>query len=142
MDRKDFLNSIGMSAAAFAILNCVGCKKDSNSSSSADMTGPTGVNFTLDLSLAANAALLSNGGSLISNGVIVAKTKGGTYIAVQRSCTHESYTLTYQSANSRFYCPNHGATFSESGTVTNGPATRSLTVYNTQLTGNSLKVYS
>lgn len=141
MDRKDFLNSIGMSAAAFALLNCMGCKKDS-SADTTDTTGPTGVNFSLDLSLAANAALLSNGGSLVNSGVIVARTKTGSYIAVQRSCTHESYTLTYQSANSRFYCPNHGATFSESGAVTNEPATRALTVYNTQLTGTTLKVYS
>lgn len=141
MDRKHFLNSIGMSAAAFAIINCVGCKK-SDGSNSADTSGPTGINFSLDLSLAANAVLLNNGGSLISNGVIVARTQTGTYIAVQRSCTHENYTLTYQSANSRFYCPNHGATFSERGIVTNGPASRSLTVYNTQLTDNILKVYS
>ncbi len=141
MDRKDFFNSIGMSAAAFALLSCVGCKK-SDGSGSADTTGPTGVNFTLDLSLAANAALLGNGGSLVSNGVIVAKTQKGKYIAVQQSCTHESYTLNYQSGDSRFYCPNHGAVFSEAGAVTNGPATRSLTVYNTQLTGTSLKVYS
>ncbi|WP_316847686.1 ubiquinol-cytochrome c reductase iron-sulfur subunit [Pedobacter psychrodurus] len=141
MDRKVFLNSIGMNAAAFALITCLGCKKTDGSSSS-DTSGPTGVNFTLDLSLSANAALLNNGGSLLSNGVIVAKTKTGAYIAVQRSCTHESYTLTYQSANSRFYCPNHGAIFSESGAVTNGPASRSLTVYNTQLTGTTLKVYS
>ncbi|RLJ80268.1 QcrA and Rieske domain-containing protein [Pedobacter alluvionis] len=141
MDRKYFLNSIGMSAAAFALINCVGCKK-TDGSSSTDTTGPTGVNFTLDLSRAANAALLSNGGSLVSNGVIVAKTMVGAYIAVQRSCTHESYTLIYQSANSRFYCSNHGATFSENGAVTNGPPSHSLTVYNTQLKGNTLKVYS
>ena len=141
MDRKDFLNSIGMSAAAFALMGCAGCKK-TDGSSTADTTGPTGINFTLDLSLAANAALLTNGGSIVSNGVIVAKTKAGAYIAVQRSCTHESYTLTYQSTDSRFYCPNHGATFSENGAVTNGPASRSLTAYNTQLTGTALKVYS
>ena len=121
MDRKDFLSNIGMSAAAFTPLNCMGCKKTDGSSS---------------------AALLSSGGSLVSNGIIVAKTKAGAYIAVQRSCTHESYTLTYQSANNRFYCPNHGATFAENGAVTNGPASRSLTVYNTQLTGTTLKVYS
>ncbi len=141
MDRKDFLDSIGMSAAAFALFNCVACKKIDGSSSS-DTTGATGVNFTLDLSMVANAALLNNGGSLVSNGVIVAKAKTGTYVAVQRSCRHESYTLIYQSANSRFYCPNHGATFSENGSVTNGPASRSLIVYNTQLTGTTLKVYS
>lgn len=141
MGRKDFLNSIGMSAAAFAVINCMGCKKTDNSNS-ADTAGPVGVNFTLDLSLTANAVMLGNGGSLMSNGVIVARTNKGTYIAVQRSCTHESYTLNYQSADSRFYCPNHGATFSENGAVTNGPASRPLTVYNTQLTGTTLKVYS
>jgi cytochrome b6-f complex iron-sulfur subunit len=141
MDRKDFLNSIGISAATFALINCIGCKKNDGSSSS-DTTGPKGLNFSFDLSLTANAALLSNGGFLVSNGVIVARTNKGGYIAVQRSCTHESYTLTYQSTTSRFYCPNHGATFSENGAVTNGPASRSLSVYNTQLTGTTLKIYS
>lgn len=141
MDRKDFLNGIGMSAAAFALINCIGCKK-TDGIISVDTAGPIGVDFTLDLSLAANIALLANGGSLVANGVIVARTKAGAYIAVQRSCTHESYTLTYQPSNSRFYCPNHGASFSENGSVTNGPASRSLTVYNTQLTGTTLKVYS
>lgn len=140
MDRKDFLNSIGMSAAAFALINCIGCKK--NEVDVSNTTGPTGVNFTLDLSLAANSALLNNGGSLTSNGVIVAKTTAGSYIAVQRSCTHENYTLTYQPSNKRFYCPNHGATFTETGSVTNGPASSSLVVYNTQLTGSSLRIYS
>ncbi|MCX2574635.1 QcrA and Rieske domain-containing protein [Pedobacter sandarakinus] len=141
MDRKDFLNSIGISAAAFALLNCIGCKKN-EPGSTADTAGPTNVSFTLDLSLAANAALLNNGGSLVTNGVIVARTNTGAYIAVQRSCTHESYTLNYQPGSSRFYCPNHGATFSESGAVTGGPTNRSLTVYNTQLNGTSLKIYS
>jgi cytochrome b6-f complex iron-sulfur subunit len=141
MDRKDFLNSIGISATPFAMINCTGCKKNDGSSFS-DTTGPTGLNFSLDLSLTANTVLLSNGGFLVSNGVIVARTNTGSYIAVQGSGTHESYTLTYQSTNSRFYCPNHGATFSENGAVTNGPASRSLRVYNTQLTGTTLKIYS
>lgn len=140
MDRKDFLNSIGLSAAAFAIINCTGCKKSVGITT--DTSGATNVNFSLDLNLAANAALLTNGGFLVSNGVIVAKTTAGNYIAAQRSCTHESYTLTYQGSNNRFYCPNHGATFSESGSVTNGPAARALTIYHTQLTGTSLRVYS
>ena len=142
MDRKDFLNSVGITTATFALLNCIGCKKNDSSAASAETKGPKGVDFTLDLSVTANAVLVNNGGALVSNGIIVAKTKNGNYIAVQRSCTHESYTLTYQSANSRFYCPNHGATFTEGGVVTNGPASNSLTVYNTTLTGTSLRVYS
>ncbi|MET4080292.1 cytochrome b6-f complex iron-sulfur subunit [Pedobacter sp. UYP30] len=141
MDRKDFLNSMGMSAAAFALLNCVGCKK-TDGSSSAGTTGPTGVDFTLDLSLAANASLLTNGGSLVSNGIIVAKTNTGNYIAVQRYCTHQTYPLTYEASDHVFYCPSHGSTFSETGAVTNGPAGRSLSVYHTQQTGSSLRIYS
>lgn len=141
MDRKDFLASIGLSAATFALINCVGCSKNSNSASG-DTSGPTGIDFVLDLTATANASLNNNGGYLSTNGVIVARSMSGTYIAVQRSCTHESYGLIYQGSANRFYCANHGATFSESGTVTNGPASRSLTTYHTQLTGNSLRIYS
>lgn len=141
MDRKDFLNSVGISVAAFALMNCIGCKKDSTDAGG-ETTGPTGIDFTLDLTLAANAALLTNGGSISSNGIIVAKTKTGSYIAVQRSCTHETYALIYQSANSRFYCQNHGATFTEGGVVTGGPTSKSLKTYNTQLNGTSLRIYS
>ena len=140
MNRKDFLNSMGMSAAAYAIINCTGCKKSTNGSN--DNKGPTNIDFNLDLNSAENAVLLNNGGSLLTNDVIVAKTTAGIYIAVQRSCTHERYNLNYQSNNNRFYCANHGATFSESGVVTNGPASKSLVVYRTQLTGTSLRIYS
>jgi len=141
MDRKDFLASIGLSATTFALINCIGCSKNSNSPSG-DTAGPTNIDFTLDLTLSGNSALTSNGGYLVSNGIIVARTTSGSFIAVQRSCTHESYGLVYQGSASRFYCANHGATFSESGTVTNGPASRSLTTYHTQLTGTYLRIYS
>ncbi|ALL07025.1 (2Fe-2S)-binding protein [Pedobacter sp. PACM 27299] len=141
MDRKDFLASIGLSAATFAFINCAGCAKSSNAPSG-DTSGPTGIDFTLDLNLPANAGLSNNGGHLVSNGVIVARTTSGSFVAAQRSCTHESYGLIYQPSASRFYCANHGATFSESGTVTNGPASRALTTYHTQLTGTSLRIYS
>lgn len=141
MDRKDFFASIGVTAASFALLNCIGCSKSTNSPS-ASLSGPSNINFTLDLNASVNSALLNNGGYLVSNGLIVARTITGSYIAVQNSCTHENYGLVYQGNNSRFYCNNHGATFSESGSVTNGPANKALTVYHTQLTGTSLRIYS
>lgn len=142
MDRKEFLASIGVSTLSLAVLACAGCSKSSDSSSSGSVNGPTGVDFTLDLNASANSTLLANGGYLVSNGVIVARTLAGAYIAVQHSCTHESYGLVYQGSNSRFYCANHGSTFTNAGVVTTGPATKSLTVYNTTLTGTSLRVYS
>jgi cytochrome b6-f complex iron-sulfur subunit len=141
MDRKDFLSVIGLSAASFAAINCMGCSKGSNASSSG-VSGPSGIDFTLDLSLAANAALVNNGGYLVNNGVIVAKTNAGVYIAVQQSCTHESYPLIYQASSQRFYCNNHGSAFSEKGVVQNSPASKNLTVYNTSLSGSLLRVYS
>lgn len=141
MTRKEFLDTIGISAAALTVLSCEACKKD-GASNSAETNGPTNVDLTLDLTASANAALLTNGGYLITNGMIVARTNAGAYIAVQRSCTHESYSLIYQGNNSRFYCTNHGAAFSNTGSVLNGPASRSLTVYNTALAGSSLRIYS
>lgn len=141
MKRNEFLAALGISSAAVILTTCLGCSKNTGGTT-APSNPPTNPDFTLDLTASANAALLTNGGYLSINGVIVAKTMAGAYIAVQQSCTHESYPLNYQAANRQFYCNNHGATFNENGTVTIGPANRSLTVYKTQLTGSSLRIYA
>jgi len=136
MDRKEFLGLMGISVGGAVAMTCLGgCAKESGVS-------PSNVDFTLDLTDAAYAALTKTGGSLVKNGVIIGKTTAGAFIAVASACTHEQTTVQYQSGSKRFYCPNHGATFSESGSVTGGPATRALTQYNTQLTGNSLRIFS
>ena len=141
MDRKEFLSLLGYSAASLSMMACLGgCTKNSDVSS--NTTGPSGIDFTLDLSQTANAALNTNGGYVYKNGVIVARTKAGQYIAVQQICTHESNSVVYQASYSRFYCDRHGATFAETGAVTGGPAPRALTQYNTSLTGTVLRVYS
>lgn len=140
MDRKEFLSLMGASAATIMFAGCLaGCKKSSNSSST---DGPSNVDFTLDLSQSANAALNNNGGYVYHGGVIVARTSTGSFVAVSQTCTHESYNVVFQSANNRFYCANHGATFSTAGAVTNGPASKALKQYNTALTGTSLRIYS
>ena len=141
MDRKEFLASLGLSAASVALFTCAACSKTSDSPMGTP-TGPTGVDFSLDLNASANAALLNNGGYLTTQDVIVARTLAGSYIAVQRSCTHQNYGLVYHPNTSRFFCNNHGATFSETGAVEVGPARSPLTVYHTQLTGTTLRIYS
>jgi cytochrome b6-f complex iron-sulfur subunit len=141
MERRDFYALLGVGAAGI-VMSCLGCSKSSAGGGNSSTAGASGVDFTLDLSATASAPLLKSGGYLVSNGVLVAKTTAGAYIAVQQSCTHESYPLAYQAGNQRFYCNNHGATFNEKGAVTNGPANRALSVYNTTLTGTSLRVYS
>lgn len=131
---------IGLGAASFTMAACLGgCSKSNDDSGT---TAPSNVDFTLDLSQSANAALNTAGGYLYKSGVIVARTKAGQYIAVQQICTHENNSVVYQGGNSRFYCDRHGATFSESGAVTGGPAPRALKQYATSLNGSQLRVYS
>lgn len=139
MDRKEFLSLIGFSSASIALATCIGgCSKNIGPGT----TAPVNVDFTLNLSDAANAALLTNGGYVYNSGVIVAKTMSGSYIAVQQLCTHDTVPVTYQGTYHRFYCNGHGSTFNENGTVTGGPAPRALQTYKTSLTGNLLRVYS
>jgi cytochrome b6-f complex iron-sulfur subunit len=142
MDRKEFLTAMGMTTGSLAILSCLGCSKQSSNPSGGSTTGPTGIDFTLDLNASANAQLLQKGGFMSTNGLLVAYTLAGVYIAVQLSCTHESYPLTYQASANQFYCNNHGSAFTSAGVVLNSPARGNLTTYKTTLTGTSLRVYS
>jgi len=54
MDRKELLSAIGVSAAAFTVMNCLVCSKGSNPGSSNSVSGSAAVDFTLDLTASAN----------------------------------------------------------------------------------------
>ncbi|MFE3867804.1 ubiquinol-cytochrome c reductase iron-sulfur subunit [Flavobacterium sp. LS2P90] len=143
MNRKDFFSRVGFGAAAALLPACIaglasGCSSD-NSSSPIITQAPTGVDFLLDVS---TGSLAANGGYLVSQGIVVARTNSGTFIAVSASCTHEGTNVNYVASTNDFLCPNHGAQFSSTGVVTRGPANTNLKQYNTSLTGNSLRVYS
>lgn len=143
MDRKEFLTAIGMGAASVAVLNCIGgCSKESNGDSPSPTPAPTGVDFTLDLNATANNALKTNGGYIYSNGIIVARTTAGAYIAVSQVCTHQNYNVVYEPTSNQFYCNNHGATFSATGVSSGIETSTPLKSYNTALTGTSLRIYS
>ncbi|HMN90914.1 MAG TPA: Rieske (2Fe-2S) protein [Saprospiraceae bacterium] len=136
MDRKEFLSLLGLSVGGMVVGSCFGgCSKDS-------VAPRTDIDFTLDLSDSANAALQTNGGFLIRNSVVVARTLSGDFIAVAAACTHQGTLVQYQANNGRFFCPNHGSNFTESGTVINGPATQPLQQFKIQLSGNILRVFS
>ncbi len=127
----------GLGAAAIACGACFdGCKPEDVPSA------PTNVNFTLDLTAPANAALNSNGGYVYHDGIIVARTSGANYVAVSQVCTHAGSTIYFDLSINQFHCPSHGSTFATDGTVTGGPASSNLARYNTTLTGTSLRVFS
>src|SRR5438045_1225075 len=113
MTRKEFISQVGTGAAFLLLPACIsglsGCKKSSTTN-----TTNSKVDFTVDVS---TGALHSNGGSIIQNGVIVARTNSGTFIAVAAACTHEGTNVQYVASTNNFSCPNHGAQFDSSGNV-------------------------
>jgi cytochrome b6-f complex iron-sulfur subunit len=137
MDRKEFLSLLGISAAAFTVGSCLqACSKGGTTPGA-----PPTVNFNLDLTQQANSALNTNGGYIYSNGVVVAKTNQGAYIAVSQVCPHQGSTIIYQSSINDFFCPSHGSTFAPNGKVVQGPALTNLKSYSTQLNGTMLHVW-
>ncbi|MEI7801858.1 MAG: Rieske 2Fe-2S domain-containing protein [Bacteroidota bacterium] len=134
MNRKQFLQTLGISAAAVAFIESIeGCKKP-------DTTLKT--DFTIDLSSSQYTDLNTAGGYAYSNGIIIAKTSAGDFIAVSQACTHQGCNVQYQLSQNDFACPCHGARFNAQGGVTNGPAMTALTKYNTSLSGTSLRIFS
>src|SRR5689334_18695372 len=120
MERKDFFKILAGSAVTGSLLIYLeSCKKNDTS-----INAPS-VDFTLDLTSSANSALLTSGGSLVSNQVIIINN-GGNYVALSDICTHQGCSVAFNSSNSRIQCPCHGAVFSMNGSVVSGPATSSL----------------
>jgi Rieske Fe-S protein len=138
MTRKEFLKSLGLGAAAVALMTCLqDCKSDTVA------PAPTSVDFTLNLDDAANAELKKTGGYIYKDQIIIARNIRGQYIALYKICSHQGFTVVYDKSNDVIFCPNHGSNFSDDGNVINGPAYIGLRKYNTALTGNNmLRVYS
>jgi len=144
MERKVFFSTLGISAGMIFMAPVMSsCSKSMDEDTTTPGGGNNGqVDFTLDLSSSAYATLNNNGGSIIKDNIIIAKTASGVYVALSALCTHEGTRINYDSGANRFHCPNHGSNFTTEGVVINGPATGILKKYNTQLTGTSLRIYA
>ncbi|PSL32464.1 QcrA and Rieske domain-containing protein [Dyadobacter jiangsuensis] len=161
MKRGEFLRSLGLSTSTLMAFYCLGTtmtacgSKDddpnpdpdpnpgtgSGSGISGTTTG-TAINFTVDLTNSAVSKLKTNGESIITGDVLVAKTTAGSYVALTRICTHEGNEVRYRSTSNDVFCQTHGSTFTTAGAVTNGPATTALKTYNVTVSsdGNTLTV--
>ncbi|WP_055143282.1 QcrA and Rieske domain-containing protein [Jiulongibacter sediminis] len=147
IDRKDFMKQMGIGFGAIMLMNCLqSCSEGEIPDPNPNPGGSTGVDFTLDLNAAANSSLKTQGGFLVvsSRNIIVARTLNDTFIAVSSSCTHQGTTVNYRANTNDFRCPNHGSEFSNTGAVTNGPATSALKKYNTSFdeTANTIRIFS
>ncbi|HEY4798296.1 MAG TPA: Rieske (2Fe-2S) protein [Bacteroidia bacterium] len=136
MNRKEFVKTsialcgLGVVGAASFLESC---KKKTTTPQ-----GPT-VNFTLDLTQSANAALNTPGGSVASNNVVVANA-AGTFVAVAQACTHNGCSVNYSQSGNNFVCPCHGGTFDLNGGVTGGPPPTALKKYTVTRNGNILTI--
>ena len=158
LNRGEFLRSLGMSSAALMAFYCMGtgltaCSK-SDSVNPAPVTTPTSgvtgnadaskgaINFTVNLTDATYSKLKTSGQFAIIGSLLVAKTTGGQFIALSKTCTHEGTEVTYRSATDDIFCPNHGSQYQTTGVVKVGPAAKPLTQYKTTLStdGNTLTV--
>jgi nitrite reductase/ring-hydroxylating ferredoxin subunit len=146
MERKQFLKSLGAGAAFALTFPCLnGCSSDDTPEGNI-VEEPTGVDFTIDLSSSEGSKLATNGGFILKNLVVVARNLEGNLIAASQVCSHEGYDqVRFVSQDGGiFYCDVHGSRFEQNGTPTNqvdsNPA-KALKVYNTELTGDMLRVF-
>ena len=148
MERKDFIEQVGLSAASVLIFGCMqACSKSDSApaqpaGSNNNTTKP--VDFTINITVSPYTSLNTAGGFYVdkTNNIIIARTLTNEYIAVSSLCTHQQVTVDFQASNNRFYCSAHGSAFFTSGAVLNGPANVALKQYKTALSGNSLRVYA
>jgi cytochrome b6-f complex iron-sulfur subunit len=154
MERKEFLNLVGLSVGAVILQNCIsGCTKATdpipaavtppvsggvnNGGGNTAVVGLTGnnqlskgaIDFTIDLGSTTFSDLKTNGSALVSGDVIIARTKNGDFLVVEKACTHQGTTIDFKSDTTSFSCSNHGATYDSGGNVTSGPAPKSLKKY-------------
>lgn len=138
MERKEFLSLLGMGASGLALSCMGGCVKDQGDTP----PPPVNVDFMLDLNDVANEQLRTNGGFVYRNGIIIAHTLDGRYLAVQQLCTHANFSVGYVPNGDLFYCTLHGGTFADNGAVLTGPPKQPLATYKTSLNGNLLRIFS
>lgn len=139
MDRRDFLKTtclVGGLAGVGALVGTLpGCSKTA-----------ANINFTLDLTDSAYAALGHVGGNVLVNNsgynIIVVRATTSTYKAVSNSCTHQGCSVSYNSNINGYLCPCHGGQFDIDGNVTAGPPPSALTKFTVTVSGTTLTIAS
>lgn len=149
MERKDFIEQVGLSAASILIFGCMqSCSKSESpapsqpNESSNNNSKP--IDYIINITQSPYVNLNTAGGFYVdkTNNIIIARTLTNEFIAVSSICTHQQVVLDYEANKNRFYCSGHGSTFSTAGAVLNGPAAAPLKQYKTALSGNNLRIYA
>ncbi len=169
MTRYEFLKSMGFRGAALMAAMTSSCVKEEDtfvealtinpnqattSSGSTTSTGTTtatngaitteelnkitGVKLKIDLTT--STKLNTVGGYLQQSGIVVAQVSSGVYAAVTQTCSHEPKKKVIFNKN-EWYCTDHGARFSLTGSGLNSLGKKGITVYKVANDGKTLVVY-
>jgi nitrite reductase/ring-hydroxylating ferredoxin subunit len=146
MQRREFLESIGIGAAFVLTASCLqSCKHEPIVPPTNNATGggvvPTPTNFIIDLDDPTNAALKTNGGYVVTRSVVIAKDVNGNYVAATQICSHAGRAQVYFNSSNEFYCSAHGARFSTDGIGLNSAAQAGLKIYKTAIEGHFLRIF-
>jgi|WetSurMetagenome_2_1015567.scaffolds.fasta_scaffold297861_2 cytochrome b6-f complex iron-sulfur subunit len=140
MTRRDLIQKVILGGATLIVVPSVieSCTKIDSGTPSGNPSGNNN-KLTIDLTDPTFSSLNSQGGSVVTYGVIIANTGSG-YVALDATCTHAGGTLSYNGTSNNFPCPVHGSVFSTSGSVLNGPAVTAVKSHSVSKTGNILTV--
>ena len=153
--RSEFMRSLGLSSAALMAFYCMGTLTSCGGGGDPAVVTPTptsgvtgntqtangAINFTLDLNNADLTMLKTEGGARKIGDAFVFNARGGSYVAVQRLCTHQAQdNLEYRLATNNIQCTAHGSLFTTAGAVQTGPAGTALKRYTATLSGNILTI--
>ncbi|MGB5821679.1 ubiquinol-cytochrome c reductase iron-sulfur subunit [Maribacter sp. Hel_I_7] len=144
MERKEFLRSLGAGAAFAIVFPCVqGCSKDGNVAPEDMRPIPTGIDFTIDLNSEEGGGLQNNGDFILKNYVVVVKNLEGDFVAASQICSHQQTEEVrfVENDGGIYYCSTHGARFDQTGKPLNSITSNPLKIFQTELTGNILRIF-
>lgn len=140
MERREFVNNLGVVLALACAGGLAACSKNSP-----DAPGPGGNGgFSANL----GTELTNIGDYKIGGGVIVIRIAAGnapaSFAALSSTCTHESCTVArFNSGTNLIECNapcGHGSRYTTSGSVNTGPATRALSKKTVTIDGTTLTI--
>ncbi|MBP8156343.1 MAG: (2Fe-2S)-binding protein [Leadbetterella sp.] len=116
-------------------------KADSTKFITTDALSKITAKIKIDLTSSTYAKLNTLGGYLVlSSTYVIALSKTGKFIAATVTCSHEPKKRVIYS-NEEWYCTDHGARFSLTGSGLNSKGSKGLTIYKTATDGNTLIIY-
>lgn len=142
MKRNEFLTTLTGSFSTVCVACMVSaCSKDENGAPAPVNTPPTS-NSGLTINLETELRAVNN--FVAKNGFIAIRTASGntaaSFVAFSSVCPHAGATVEYREGSSSFLCAAHGSTFSSSGDLVQGPATRGLAKLNLEVSGTTLRI--